>query len=858
MTGKTKHSNSENQPTLNTPLPPNLQRFWEELQRKFYREKYNLIDFVPENKRDNYWRWGLKIFNYLSPLKAIDRLKVSTVVRQPEDFPGNDDLKVIFHDNFKYSTNLWTQLEKAIQPSGFFIPKGEIARLEKNHIKPYLLYLKLMNKVFSPVQLLTLTKRSAKELNLADIPLPLICLWEYFQLYAKTLKEIKEKNSKAFKEITKVLAQTIPLAGFDKKLPSAQIWDLIQSKFQVYYFNGMTVVEQATLVKNAHPSVRAFWEKYYHSLQFIIENGYSAITKRSMGNRKKIYTGKETATTFYSLFKEELEWVKIQEIIDPHFENKYTALPLDNTRWKFRPDREKDTAVINKKAIGNKSILDRIKESSTATVKLKKPFFAKKMDSWLTADAQKWYDFTSVERQTLLLSATQDLNHFQQEEVANNAKKRWNQYLQGFANQIFSPFFYWTILEDKLLPQWNVLPTKKAQALTRAFEEELSSEIKERAKLEKYIAFLYTKKTLAQAQDFVQQVQPFRFEHLQQQWDKTAKAQLAAIRHKGEYRLRRMKEFGMLKDNKQPGKKLELWLDELLRIEKEIGPYIPFVKQAFLMALPSKSSTEFDPYRHSHDGIEFDPETTQDQHKWLRGEVMKSLRVRSGKADAEQVNAFALDFSGSMRHKRMRNLFKILYLMVLGLEDRKSYDAFHFFGTDFIETVNFSSDYTNKSLLFRILKQIARLDYEGVRYGGIGGTNMSEGILGCYDRINVFSEKLKEKYPKRFFLKSIFVITDGEPSLGVHVPEALHIVIKNKRKEGNIAIKGIYLKPKGEKYASFMERIFGKNQFVETDDFAEAINRLVFIMTQTYKQQRIDLKQQKIKEKYEQSRNLYQ
>jgi len=345
---------------------------------------------------------------------------------------------------------------------------------------------------------------------------------------------------------------------------------------------------------------------------------------------------------------------------------------------------------------------------------------------------------------------------------------------------------------------------------------------------------------------------------LQQQWDKTAKAQLISIQHKGEHRLRRMQEFGMLDGNKRPDKKLELWLDELLQIEKEIGPYIPFVQQAFLMALPSKTSTEFDPYQHSHDGIEFDPETTQDQHKWLRGEVMKALRVRSGKADAEQVNAFALDFSGSMRHKRMRNLFKILYLMVLGLEDRKSYDAFHFFGTNFIETVNFSDNYTNKSLLFRILKQIARIDYEGVRYGGIGGTNMSEGIIGCHDRVKAFAEQLKAKYPKRFFLKSIFVITDGEPSLGVHVPEALNLIIDKKRKDGNIAIKGIYLRPEDEKFASFMEQIFGKDQFVETDDFAEAINRLVFIMTQTYKQQRIDLRQQKIKEKYEQNRNLYQ
>ena len=857
MTRKTKHTNSEQPPTFGKPLPPNLQRFWEELQRKYYPEKYGLIDFVPETEADNYWRWGIKIFNYKSPIKASYR-KQFDAIKPFEDFVGNDDLKIIFHDGYRHSTLLWTQLENTIQPNGFYIPKGEIARLEKEHIEPYLLYLKLLKEAFPTIQLLKAIKRGKSELGMMETPLPLVGVWQYFQFYAKFLKEVKAKNIKGFKEITKVLAQTISAANFNQKLPSAQIWALLQSEFQVYYFNGMTAVEQETLVKNAHQSVQDYWTIYKDSVRFIVENGYPAISKRSIGNRKMIYSGKDTAKAFYNLFLEELEWVKIQEIIDPQFENKYTALPLDNTRWKFRTDRVQDTATAMKQAIGDKSILDRIKENSTATVELKKPLFTRPSKDWLSTEGQKWYDFTIEERKELLVSAENDLNHFQQDEVASNAQKRWNVYLESFANQIFSPFFYWTSVEDNLVPQWNVLPTKKAHELSKAFEETLSIEIKEKAKLEKYITYLYTKKTLAKTQEFVDQIKPFRFDHLQQQWDKAAKAQLLSIRHKGAYRLRRMEEFGMLKSNKAPDKKLEVWLDELLQIEKEVGPYIPFVQQAFLMALPSKTSVEFDPYRHSHDGIEFDPETTQDQHKWLRGEVMKSLRVRSGKADAEQVNAFALDFSGSMRHKRMRNLFKILYLMVLGLEDRKSYDAFHFFGTDFIETVNFSNDYTNKSLLFRVLKQIARIDYEGVRYGGIGGTNMSQGIIGCHDRIKVFAKKLKEKYPKRFFLKSIFVITDGEPSLGIHIPEALNLVINKKRKDGNIAIKGIYLRPEDEKFASFMERIFGKDQFVETDDFAEAINRLVFIMTQTYKQQRINLRQQKIKEKYERSRNLYQ
>ena len=46
MTGKTKHKNNEKDLSLGVSLPPNLQRYWEELQRKYYSEKYALIDLV--------------------------------------------------------------------------------------------------------------------------------------------------------------------------------------------------------------------------------------------------------------------------------------------------------------------------------------------------------------------------------------------------------------------------------------------------------------------------------------------------------------------------------------------------------------------------------------------------------------------------------------------------------------------------------------------------------------------------------------------------------------------------------------------------------------------------------------------
>jgi len=363
MTGKTKHINSDNQPSFNTPLPPNLQRFWEELQRKHYLEKYALIDFVPETAADNYWRWGIKTYHYKSILPTKNKDWLIFFDQEKESFVGNIDLQTIFQANYKPSNLLWSKIETAIKSNSFFVPKGEIARLGKDDLQGYLLYLQSLTKTFPFAELMKKMKTKKREQGMSEIPLPLIAIWEYFQLYAKFIKELRKQQPKEFKVIAKVLAKTISIAKFKEKLPSEQIWTLLQGEFQVEYFNGMTRLEQQTLVQKARPKVRTFWKKYFHSLEFILENGYSAVAKRSMGNRKMIYTGKETASAFYNLFKEELEWVKIQEIIDPYFENKYTPFPLEKVRFRYRINREKDVVKNIEKAIGDKSIIDRIKES---------------------------------------------------------------------------------------------------------------------------------------------------------------------------------------------------------------------------------------------------------------------------------------------------------------------------------------------------------------------------------------------------------------------------------------------------------------------------------------------------------------
>ena len=83
----------------------------------------------------------------------------------------------------------------------------------------------------------------------------------------------------------------------------------------------------------------------------------------------------------------------------------------------------------------------------------------------------------------------------------------------------------------------------------------------------------------------------------------------------------------------------------------------------------------------------------------------------------------------------------------------------------------------------------------------------------------------------------MFVITDGEPSVGITDLDELNDFITEKRADGDVAIKGIYIKSE-EDENSFMESIFGADEFVETVEFGEAVNKFVTIMTNTYKTQR--------------------
>ena len=319
-------------------------------------------------------------------------------------------------------------------------------------------------------------------------------------------------------------------------------------------------------------------------------------------------------------------------------------------------------------------------------------------------------------------------------------------------------------------------------------------------------------------------------------WQQAVSRRRTVVEQHLRYRKRKLAEYGMTVFHGRPYVR-DIYLDELLRIEHEVTPFVPFVKAAFRTALPIRTSVSFDPSRHAADGPEFDPDTLTQPDKYLRGEVMKTFRQSRRSVPVEQVNAFCLDYSRSMTHEPMRRLFKILFLLVLGLEDRASYDAIYFFDNQFYDVAPFGAAYTSRVLLFQMLQAVAQPNGMQLRYSGRGYTNIEQGIANSTQRIADFSAKLQQTEADTQIVRSLFFLTDGEPTGGIIDPDKLRAYIDGKREEGDLAIKGIYMDT-GENAAGTIRHLFGEANTVATDSFADAAVQITRLIVATYREQR--------------------
>ena len=416
---------------------------------------------------------------------------------------------------------------------------------------------------------------------------------------------------------------------------------------------------------------------------------------------------------------------------------------------------------------------------------------------------------------------------------------KWSQGIE-ILNQLCAPFFRVDMKGGRIVPCFETLSSLDFNSTIKAFQ----SKQELRRKQEDYLQYLM--KRITKIYSFEElalefESYKFSFSDLQESWNSHYEAAKRSLDIRLKFRHAKMEEYGILDTKVMSGHGKDSWLDELLQIEEEVAGYTIFVKEAFAQALPVRRISKFHAIRRTIDGVEVDPEALLVPEKYLRAEIMKPMTSVKDYKNIHQLNTFCLDTSGSMNHERMRNLFKLLYLLVLGLEDKVSYDSFHFFSNKFVSGVEFGTGFTNKKVLFKILTSISTLKNGKVIYSGTGGTNIGDGMKKSYERIQEFGEKLVAKYPDILIVKSMFVISDGEPSLGLINLDDLKELVEKQREESNISINGLYIFPE-EEATSYMTDIFGASHAIEADNFDQTVTGLVNLMIREYKQQRIDHK----------------
>ena len=830
MKSENKHKKVENKLILleeekRDKMPSSILRFWQDLQRDLRLQSLVLIDFQAKSPTQNFWRWHLSY---------------------PTALIANENLKKAFQSKNKVPANWAKVLEKSIARKGFFIPQNDIVKLGDVLLQNHLVFQQKLHADFQFEKYLAAVQHKKHQLANQNIPLPIIAIREHFRFYFLFLKEVFQTDFHAVKSIRKILNQSISVADFNEKLPSEQLASLFYHVVNQHFCDNFDEHFFQKLVNKSSVDIQSFWKKRSRYFFDFFENHFSTKPNKEAFD---IFSSVEIEEDFFEICKTDFELIQFQEIMDNASENDIINFFPEIIKDKYGKNRKLSLTQKMKKAIGDASILERIQLLSDQNEPDPKPNFSPSSESWIDETEYYWYELEEEETVEFRNAINDYLDPVKLERLKMVAQNRWDLHLENICNAAAStlaPFILWKRNKENWIPTFNIMPEASSRRLEYQFEKRIENELTELDLLKEMLKDLYTNQSLVDIRNFTNSSHKFKIKFIEKKWNDSLSAHILNVKNRENYRLRRMFEFGIVEGDEVVNRRKDIWLDEMLKVEKEIQPYVLFVKNAFQGALPVRKTVEFDPFRHTFDGVEFDPETIQDQEKWLNGEVMKSLRIKVDKEPVEQINAFALDSSGSMKHEKMRNLFKLCYLLVLGLEDRKTYDAFHFFSTYFIETANFTHDYTNRNLLFKVLRNISKIKNGKVFYEGKGGTNISAGVVECHQRIQNFIREKNFDLSGKKYLTSIFVITDGEPSAGILDINLLREKIVEKRNEGNTAIKGIYIKPKGEE-SMFMEQIFGINEFVETEDFDNAIERFIQVMTATYKQQRRKLKQSKKK-----------
>lgn len=805
---------------------------WNKVLKELNAKGLKVVEF--DAKLDWYSRWLLIIEPQgrdedLGSIVAPDFYKIL-----------NESLKRGFTTSEGSTSEYWANIFSDIDISGFNIPVNDLRKVDVSSMHFHLDYYRLHIKYFPYQDLFATIQRETKDTGEVKYSGAQV-IWCYIYYYSIFLHRLKSDDKKSYKLYGKWYSEYFDQENYYRRLPSEQISIFLLNYCEALIFNPTNRrIDSRSFMKGMR-SVRFFIEEFGNELDTLLVES----EKELMAN-----VGADSFVNILNavvnIFSKDKDEVLLQETLD----NKsllylHDALPL-LLQMKYGPN-----SIYNVTGI----IKDRIFESDNrAAGQFKEdidslPQLAPTKHRIYVDDVQYWYDITLAERERLVdlirTNTSEDLTYKSLEATQSRCRNHW----VNLINKISAPILIWEHENGVVLPRFNLFEDGKVISLSDEYKHNEQQVIVEKKLLNLHLKEMSKIEYRYDLEAYLKANNPlFTYGTFRYYWEEELKRVTLIIQQKELFYTSRMKELGIF-ESKMSLYEKNICLREMIQIEKEIRPYIQFVKKAFQTALPIRKTVRFSSNRHASDGVEFDPDTLFDQEKWIRANVMKVMESSVELGDAVQINTFCLDFSGSMTHNRMRNLFKTLYLLVVGLEDRKSFDAFHFFSNNFIEVVNFSNEFTTKKVLFKILRQISEVESDEVVYGGYGATNMSKGMGISLDKMKEFTQEFKVANPIVNLVSSMFVISDGEPNIGVTDPELLRKFVEEKRKDEDVEIKGIFIKSEEDIDSNFMKQIFGDDNCIEAEDFQEGVDRFIRIMTKTYKKQRKTYKWKQKKQK---------
>ncbi len=728
---------------------------------------------------------------------------------------ANEDLRKVWLKNNTgpRNTKRWENIASSVHWSGMIMPPEELNRLGIHQLITVAQGLEFQRQQVAWYDYLHRTHERASSSAQQDVVAA--GLWEYLNFYVKLLK-----RARIYGQEVKQLLQQVPGEGdFSSLVPSHQAVSL--------------------LLQYAIRQEPGLWDELAFNRKFEMA---APEVRQLMADRVAIGAvlndedNPELFALFESCCQADLKFVAVQDMLDNASNlNLRSQLPATY--------RDRLTSIAGdglgdrlKRLVGRLSILDRVR-LPTSSAPAAAPLFYPDYEGLTSAETPSWYGLDSEELTALF-------NFIEQRStILTEVAPRTVEHQRQLLCQLTSPVIVWSFVFDKCIPQWAIAPNHLVEKAAQAYEEEQRKLQQELDRVNRLLPKLRGARSLVAIRELERKRTPFSTGKANLLWQAALERQRQEIHNRRQYRKQKMEEFGLSLADLPPSE-MDVWLDELLQVEEEVLPYMAYVRKAFQAALPVGTTVEFNPVRHRSDGVEFDPETIQDQDKWLRGEVMKTLRSRQEYAPITQVNAFCLDYSRSMHHDLMRNLFKVVFLLVTGLEGRDTYDAIHFFGSGFEEAVDFTDadGFTSRKALGRILAKVATVELNSVVYSGFGGTNISDAVAKSHEKIMSFSRRLEQERPDIRYVRSILILTDGQPTVGVINLDELHELVKRHREDGDVSLKGIYLKHP-EDQSDFIARIFGPEHAVEASSFDELIATFVQTMSLTYRQQRKDYRQ---------------